>query len=100
MKKTFLLTNPKLNADRVVDSVKHDIKKYFKRERKKSLPDDVDFWDFDCKFGNIEAEAVDVVPAQINKLIDEAVKQSLESVYVEIHAKPGYRVKKEAFDDE
>lgn len=100
MKKTFSLTHPKLHVDRVSDAVKHDIKKYFKRERKKALPDDVDYWDFDCKFGNTEAEAEVVVPAQINKLIDAAVQAGLESCYVEVLVKPGYRIQKLDFDDE
>ena len=51
MKKTFELTHPKIKLARRVDAVKHEVKKYLKRERNKKLPADADYWDFDCKFG-------------------------------------------------
>ncbi len=100
MKKTFSLVHPKLHVDRVSDAAKNEIKKYFKRERKKTLPDDVDFWDFDCKFGNTEAEAKTVFPSEINKAIDAAVAEKLESFYVEVMAKTGYFEGKLDFDED
>jgi hypothetical protein len=30
-------------------------KKYIKRERNKKRPEEVDFWDFDCRYGANEA---------------------------------------------
>ena len=45
MKKTFPLTQPKLHPDRVLDAVKHEIRKYLKRERRKPLPEGVEFLD-------------------------------------------------------
>ena len=57
MKKTFALTHPKKAAARVVETIKHDVKKYIRRERNKTLPAGTDFWDFDCKFGHTEQEA-------------------------------------------
>lgn len=94
MKKTYELKHPKIKVDRLVDSVKHDVKKYIKRERNKALPEGADFWDFDCKFGKTEKEAAIVHLSQINKSIDEAVQQELESFYLEIIAKSGIRTKK------
>lgn len=94
MKKTFKLTHPKIKAVRLFEGVKHDIRKYVKRERKKELPKGVDFWDFDCKFGPTEEEAKVVHLAEFGSRIDEAEKQQLESFYVEILAKPGHRTKK------
>ena len=91
MKKTFTLTHPKIKYDRLIDGVKHDIKKYVKRERNKQLPEDADFWDFDCKFGNTEAEAKVVHLKEINKKIDEAASESKESFYIEIMVKEGFR---------
>jgi len=91
MKKTITLSHPKLNIDRLVDSIKHDVKKYVKRERNKALPEDADYWDFDCKFGNTESEAKIIHLKEINKFIDEAVKAELESFYLEILAKPAQR---------
>jgi len=95
MKKTFQLDHPKIKVARMVDAVKHEIKKYVKRERNKSLPEGVDFWDFDCKFGHTEQEAKDVHLSAINKSIDEAMTLSLTSFYVEILAKHGIRQQKE-----
>ncbi len=91
MKKTFKLTDPKLKTARVVESVKHQVKKYLKRERNKALPVDVDFWDFDCKFADEEKNAAPVEVAEINKLLSAAEAQGLESVYIEILAKPGIK---------
>ena len=94
MKKTFALTHPKLKYARQIESVKNDLRKYLKRERKKKLPEDVDFWDFDCKFGPTEQEASPVHVATLIDCVSEAEKQSLPSFYVEILAKPGHRAPK------
>lgn len=95
MKKTFALTHPKIKVARLVEAIKHEVKKYLKRERNKPLQDGVDFWDFDCKYGHTEQTAAPIHIGAINKSIDEAEKLELESFYLEILAKPGYRVKKE-----
>lgn len=89
MKKTFELSHPKIKVARMVDSVKHEIKKYLKRERKKPLPEGAGYWDFDCRFGAIEDNASRLHVAELNKSIDEAVANGLTSFYVEILAKPG-----------
>lgn len=94
MKKTFALTHPKIKPARLVDSIKHDVKKYVKRERNKTLPEGVDFLDFDCKYGKTEQESAVIHLSQINKHIDEAVAQGLESFYLEILAKAGHRTEK------
>lgn len=94
MKKTFELTHPKIKYARRIDSVKNEIRKYIKRERKKELPEGVDFWDFDCKFGDTEAVAQEIHLAEIDSCIAGiAVKEQLQ-FYVEILAKNGYRTKK------
>jgi len=91
MKKTFELTHPKIKLARRVDAVKHDVKKYLKRERNKTLPEGIDFWDFDCKFGDTEKEAEVVQISDINKRIDQAVAKELTSFYIEILVKEGIR---------
>lgn len=96
MKKTFSLTHPKKTKPRLVESIKHEIRKYIKRERRKSLPDGVDFWDFDCKFGDDEASSVVIHLSEIDKQIAESESKPLDSFYIEIVAKPGYRTKKPA----
>ncbi len=100
MKKTFSLSHEKIKAPRLVDSIKHEVKKYIKRERNKTLPEDVDFWDFDCKYGH-SAESADVVHVSaLNKSIDDAVQHELASFYLEILVKPGYRTSKPIDEDE
>ncbi len=100
MKKTFELVHPKIKLARRVDAVKHEVKKYLKRERNKKLPQGVDYWDFDCKFGNTEAEAKTIHVSEINKLIDKTQDENLTSFYVEILAKPGFRQTKDALNDD
>lgn len=100
MKKTFSLTHPKIKRPRLIESIKHDVKKYVKRERKKTLPEDADFWDFDCRFGNDEAAAEVVHLSEINKHITQADTDELESFYIEILVKPGIRTKKPDESDE
>jgi len=94
MRKTFQLTHPKIKAARLVEAIKHEVKKYIKRERNKKLPEDVDFWDFDCKYGRTAEDAEEIHLSEINKYIDKAEDQQLESFYLEILVKPGHRTKK------
>ena len=94
MKKTFQLTHPKIKLARLVEAVKYEVKKYIKRERNKKLPEGVDFWDFDCKYGPTSVDAVEIHISEINKGIDSAEEQQLESFYLEILVKPGHRMKK------
>ncbi len=94
MKKIFLLTTPNKKPDRQVEAVKHELKKYIGRERRKSLPAGIDFWDFDCKFGHEASSAIDIHVAEINKKIDEVVLAKAASFYIEVMAKPGRRLKR------
>lgn len=91
MKKTFLLNIEGKHPDRVLEAVKHEIRKYVKRERRKPLPEGVDYWDFDCKFGR-SAEAASVVHfATLTALIDAAAKEGAASFYLELVAKGSQR---------
>lgn len=87
MKKTIALTHPKLNPARLADAIKHDIKKYLNRERRKPLPAGADYWTFDCRFGASEALAEKIFTSEINKHIDAALAQELPECYVEILAR-------------
>ena len=60
MKKTFQLRPEGKNPDRVLEAIKHEIRKYIRRERRRPLADGIDFLDFDCKFG-VTAEGAEVV---------------------------------------
>ncbi|MFQ3266010.1 MAG: hypothetical protein ACI9U5_001889 [Colwellia sp.] len=91
MKKVFELTHEKIKLERRVDAVKHEVKKYLKRERNKKLPSGADFWDFDCQFGNTKEAAEPVQLSDINKRIDQTQVDGLTSFYIEIEAKEGIR---------
>ena len=94
MKKSFKLTDPKKAPARQVDYVKHEISKYIARERRKTLKEGVDFWDFDCKIGTDSDDAANIHVAEINKSIDKIVAQGSEQFYIEVLVKPGHRSKK------
>ena len=94
MKKTFSFSHPKKQRPRVADAIKHELKKYIKRVRNKKLPDDVDFWDFDCRYGASEDSCDMIHVSEINKVISEADAEGLESFFLEVLAKPGKRTKK------
>jgi hypothetical protein len=95
MKKTFPLEIPNNAPARVVDSIKSELRKYLKRERKKTLPEGVDFWDFDCKVGPSAEEATELHVAEINPAIDHALSEAWSTVYFEILSKPGIRTRKD-----
>ena len=100
MRKIFSLTHEKIKGPRLVDAIKHEVKKYLKRERNKKLPEDSDFWDFDCKYGHTKESADVIHTSALNKSIDDAVQNELESFYLEILAKPAKRTKKPIEDNE
>lgn len=96
MRKTYQLNIEGKNRDRLLDAVKHDIRKYAKRQRRVALPEGVDFWDFDCKFG-LSAEAA--APVHFGNLIeqlDAAAREGAAALYVEILPKHGHRKAKPA----
>ena len=94
MKKTFQLQVEGKHPDRVLDAIKHEIRKYLKRERRRDLPTGVDYWDFDCKFG-LSAEVAETVHvANLIACIDATVQAQASSFYVEILATHGVRMKK------
>lgn len=91
MRKTFQLAVEGKHPDRVLDAVKHEIRKYIKRERRRELPEGADYWDFDCKFGLAPETAEVVHLARLTALIDGVAKEGGPQFYVEILAKSGHR---------
>ncbi|EDM29017.1 hypothetical protein LNTAR_14412 [Lentisphaera araneosa HTCC2155] len=94
MKKTFQLVHPKIKYPRMIEAVKAEVRKYLKRNRRKTLPEGFDYWDFDCKYGDTEAEAKEIHLSEIDKHIDQAEKNELESFYIEIIGRAAKRLKK------
>ncbi len=94
MKKTFQLQVEGKHPERLLEAIKHELRKYLKRERRRVLPEGIDFWDFDCKFGT-NAEAAEVVHLNdIIARIDAASNAKEPQFYVEILAKHGVRAKR------
>ncbi len=91
MKKIFPLEVAGHKAPRVVEAIKSDVRKYLKRERKKTLPEGVDFWDFDCKAGLGDAAPEVKHVEELIPAIDQAAASQCASIYIEILAKPGHR---------
>ncbi len=94
MKKTFSLTSAIHKSDRQVELVKHEINKYLARERRKALPEGVDYWDFDCQCGATAESAVEIHIAELGKQVDKVAATKSETIYVEILAKAGVRKKR------
>jgi hypothetical protein len=91
MKKTFALTAPGHANARVVESVKHEVRKYVKRERKKPLPADFDLWDFSCKVGADQATAESKDLREVGNAIDAVVSAGGSVVYIEVLSVPSRR---------
>ncbi len=93
MKKIFKLKVDNKTLERQADSIKYEIKKYLKRERKKKLPDSADYWDFDCKIGESEESSEKIHIKEVNSSIDKQLELGRESFYLEILARAAARVK-------
>lgn len=91
MKKTFPLDIEGKHRDRVIEAAKHEIRKYIRRERRKPLPEGMDYWDFDCKFGTTAQDATGVHFATITALIDAAAQSGAAAFYLELLAKAAKR---------
>ena len=88
MKQSYNLIHPKIKVPRVVDSIKHDIRKFLKKERKKPIPSGAKYWGFECKFGQSEETAVEVPVSSLTKSIDDLVANNIMTIFVEITATP------------
>lgn len=91
MRKIFQLQVEGKNPDRVLDAVKHEIRKYIKRERRRDLPEGADYWDFDCQFGRSKEAAESAHLSALTGLIDAVAGEGGAQFYVEILAKAGKR---------
>src|SRR3954462_9465189 len=72
VKKTFSLQHRSKAEARVLDTVKHEVRKYVKPERGKPLPEGFATWRFDCKVGSSAATAQIVDLKGISSAIDAA----------------------------
>ncbi len=91
MKKTFKLTTQDKDSDQQLEKIKHEIRKYVKRERRKQLPPTADFWLFDCKFGITESQATEIKLRDMFVNMDRVKAEGGKDFYLEILAKPGLK---------
>ena len=91
MRKTFQLRVEGKNRDRVLEAVKHEIRKYIKRERRRDLPEGADFWGFYCQFGRTKEDAAVAHLSALTGLINSVAAEGGAQFYVEILAKPAKR---------
>ncbi len=84
MKKRFELTSEKKEPQRVLEAIKNEIRKYIKREKRKPLPEGMDIWNINCKFGKNEDEPKEILFQDITKCIDEAAADNSKSIYIEL----------------
>lgn len=94
MKKTFPLHLPGKEDKRVLEVIKLELTKYVKRERRKTLPPEMNVWDFQCKVGSGSTTASAVAFPDLSKAVEAVALAGADEVYVEIVASPGYREKK------
>ncbi len=85
----YLITPPGILPE--THRCQRHVRKYVKRERKKTLPEGVDYWDFACKVGQGTQPPAVKHLEEVVSAIDEAAATDCESVYVEILAIPGVR---------
>ncbi len=98
MKKVFPLRVTGKKDARVVESIKHDVRKYVKRERRKTLPEGFSEWDFDCRVGATAATASATTLKDIGKAVDVVATPENTSIYIEIVARASHRTPRAAAD--
>lgn len=91
MRKTYSFQAEGRHPDRVLESVKHDIRKYLKRERRRDLPEGADFWDFGCRIGADKDSAEGVLLSALIAQVDAIAKAGAAQAYVEVLARAAQR---------
>ena len=91
MRKTFQLRPEGKHPDRHLEAVKHEIRKYIQREKRRELPEEMDYWHFDCRFGSDADSAQAIHFAEITPSIDAVVKAEGAQFYIEILARADKR---------
>lgn len=91
MRKSFPLQHPAKADARVRDAIRHEVRKYVVRERRKPLPVDTDHWIFACRVGADEASASPQELPAVASAIDAVAATGAKSVFIEIISKASRR---------
>ena len=88
MKKLFPLHHPRKADGRVLDAIKHDVRKYVQRELNKTRPDVARRPTFSCRVGASEAEAQETPLKNISAAIDRVAQEGANDVFIAITSTP------------
>ena len=91
MRKNYPLQVSGRHPDRVLDAIKHDVRKYLRRERRRELPPEAQLWDFDCKVGPTQNAAQEVATTALIAAIDSCARSGASQVYVQVLARAAQR---------
>ncbi len=91
MKKTFSLQAPGKADARVLDAIKHEVRKYVRREHRKPLPDGFNRLEFDCKIGASADDAIVVALQDVSSALDTVARAGGSVAYVDIVSRPAQR---------
>lgn len=84
MKKTYAFHKDGRHPDRVLEAIKHDIRRDMKRQRSKPLPDGTDYWTFNARLGIDAASAEAVHPAALTDQVEDLARSGATACYVEL----------------
>jgi hypothetical protein len=91
MKKTFPLKAPGKDDARVRDKIRHEINKYVRRERQKTVPEGFDLWNLTCRVGASAEAAETLALKDVGGAIDKVALAGATEIFVEIVAVAGHR---------
>ncbi len=91
MKKNFPLHHPRKADARVLDAIKHEVRKYVQRERRKTLPEGFDTWNFSCRVGPTEDATTTVALTNISGALDQVAAGGPDHLFIELRSVPGLR---------
>jgi hypothetical protein len=92
MKKTFPLQDPRLADARVRDKIRHEVNKFLRRARGRPPQEGFRGWDFSCRIGPSETEAVPCTLKEIGSQIDAVAARGAAHVFLELTPVPAKRV--------
>lgn len=95
MKKTFQLISEKKTPERQLDAIRHEIKKYLARQRKKKVPEGFETWNFDCAIGPTPEAKTVIQVQEISQHIDRLVADDHTAFYLEIIARAANKPQKQ-----
>lgn len=88
MKKLFPLHHPRKADGRVLDAIKHEVRKYVRRELNKTHPDATRRRTFSCRVGASEANAHETPLKNISAAVDRVAQEGADHVFIAIKSTP------------